>query len=283
MTPSPTTLLRLDGRDALDLLHRISTQHLRELPAGQCRGTLFCDFRGRVLHRAAVARTSDDSVWLLRPDAPGEELFAAIDKQIFRDQVRVEDLGARAGVVAVAARPDGAPGTIDQLDGVPTRVRLEGGVDFVIGAAADVAPLDEIARIRLGAPRHGYEVREDFNAFEVGLARHVHLDKGCFTGQEALLRMVTYHGVRRRLALIEGIGLVPAPNEALREGGEDAGVVTSVVTERATWTALAVVKRDAIERGAALATAAGTPVVRVTAFPDARPLGLPDPAEPAGR
>jgi len=54
-------------------------------------------------------------------------------------------------------------------------------------AAVPTAVLTEAARIRLGWPRHGHEIRDEFNAFEIGLARDVHLDKGCFTGQEALL------------------------------------------------------------------------------------------------
>jgi tRNA-modifying protein YgfZ len=275
MNPSASTLLRLDGRDALDLLHRISTQHLRDLAAGQCRWTLFCDFRGRVLHRAAVARASDDSVWLLRADAPGAELFAAIDRQIFRDQVRIEDLSARAAVVAVATA-GGEPGTVTDLDGLPTLAVLPGGVDLVVAPAAGVAALDEAARIRLGAPRHGHEVREDFNVFEVGLARDVHLDKGCFTGQEALLRMMTYGGVRRRLALLKGVGSTPAIAEALRQGDDEVGVVTSATAEGAGWVALGVVKRDAIERGGAFGFASGVACESVTAFPDARPAGLPE-------
>src|SRR5438477_804465 len=82
-----STVLRLEGRDALPLLHRISTQALLHLRPGHPRATLFCDFRGRLLHRAVVAVTSDGSVWLLRPDPPGAELAAVIDRHVFRDEV----------------------------------------------------------------------------------------------------------------------------------------------------------------------------------------------------
>src|SRR5689334_24827944 len=47
-------------------------------------------------------------------------------------------------------------------------------------------------RIRAARPRHGHEVTSSFTPFEVGLAHEVHLDKGCFTGQEALMRLITY-------------------------------------------------------------------------------------------
>src|SRR5258708_30189949 len=116
MTPPTATLIRLDGRDALDLLHRISTQRLRDLEPGHCRTTLFCDFRGRVRHRAAVARTADGSVWLARPDSPGQELLAAVDGQIFRDDVRLGELGAEHTLVAVAASGAAAPRMVSGRD-----------------------------------------------------------------------------------------------------------------------------------------------------------------------
>src|SRR5258706_3934928 len=187
MTLPTTTLIRLDGRDALDLLHRISTQQLRDLQPGRCRTTLFCDFRGRVQHRAGVARTADGAVWLVRPDAPGADLIGVVDRQIFRDDVRLVDLSDGHRVGAAAAAAPSARGTVDDRDGLPVALRLEGGIDWRVDPNPEDPGLDEAARIRLGWPRHGHEVRDAFNAFEVGLARDVHLDKGCFTGQEALL------------------------------------------------------------------------------------------------
>jgi folate-binding protein YgfZ len=277
-----STLIRLTGRDALDLLHRITTQHLRDLEPGRCRTTLFCDFRGRVQHRVAVARGVDDTVWLARADAPGAELLAVLDRQIFRDDVKLEDLSASSAVTLAPAAAGAEASTLEEHDGAPMRLHLEGDVDLAVNDSS-VAPLDEPGRIRLGVPRHGHEIRDAFNAFEIGLARDVHLDKGCFTGQEALLRMMTYGGVRRRLALLEGTGTQPAAGDALRRDDQDAGVITSVGSEGGGWIALAVLRRDALtdENSAALTTAAGAATfASVKPFPDARPLGLPDSPAP---
>src|SRR2546427_12639350 len=89
-----STLLRLEGRDALAVLHRLSAAFLDDLVPGQARATLFCDFRGRLLHRVIVVVTSDRAVWLLRDDAPGAALAAHLDHHVFREDVRVSDLGA---------------------------------------------------------------------------------------------------------------------------------------------------------------------------------------------
>ena len=78
------TLLRLEGKDSLALLHRISTQSLLELAPGQACATLFCDYRGRLLHRAWVAVTSDHVVWLVRDDAPTLPLADFVERFIFR-------------------------------------------------------------------------------------------------------------------------------------------------------------------------------------------------------
>src|SRR5258706_12135430 len=82
------TLLCLEGRDALALLHRISTQSLLDLAPGQAAATLFCDFRGRLLHRAIVAVTRDRVVWLLRDDAPALPPAAFLARFLFREDVR---------------------------------------------------------------------------------------------------------------------------------------------------------------------------------------------------
>ena len=279
MTPA-TTLIRLEGRDALDLIHRISTQHLRDLTPGECRATSFCDFRGRVQHRAIVACTAPQVAWLVRADAPGAELFAQVDRQLFRDDVRMEDWSDRADITSMRSFDGSAAGTVESRDGVPVRLHVASGIDLVIGDSETGTPLDETTRIRLGHPRHGHEIREDFNALEVGLAHDVHLNKGCFTGQEALLRMMTYSGVRRQLARLEGEGTAPSAGETLRRGDTDAGVVTSVANEGAAWSALAVVRRDALDSGEALAGSHGARVSRATAFPDLRPLGLPEAPAP---
>src|SRR5262245_44455690 len=93
---SGSTVIRLEGRDALGLLHRISTQSLEELAPGHVRSTLFCDFRGRLLHRAAVALSRDGVVWLVRPDSAPEQLAGHIERHVFREDVRVAAEGALA-------------------------------------------------------------------------------------------------------------------------------------------------------------------------------------------
>jgi len=296
-----TTLVRLEGAETLDLLHRISTQDMSDLAPGMARATLFCDFRGRLLHRAIAARTADGAVWLLRDDAGTAELIAYLERFIFRESVRVADRGERGAVVGVAGGVGLEPGTVRERDGVIEAVQVDAefGMEVVAVASpttpARTAPpaeaqapaptaaavLDpaqevaEVARIRAGRPRHDHEIAEAFNPFEVNLAHEVHLDKGCFTGQEALQRLVTYHSVRRRLVRLSGRGTPPAAPADACAGDAVVGRLTSVAREGDGWIGLAVVRNEACDSGEALTIEGREPVREAVPFERTRPLGRP--------
>jgi folate-binding protein YgfZ len=262
-----STALRVTGRDALSLLHRVTSHALLDLAVGDARATLWCDFRGRLQHRAVMARADEDTLWLLRWDAPGAELAAAIDKSVFRDDVRIEDLSETHGVI-LAAGPSGGSGARFE-NGVPQEAWTGDGTRLVLG---DVEPLREDARIALLHPRHGHEIVETFNPFEVGLAHEVHLAKGCFTGQEALQRLITYDSVRRRplhVRLAESRDVqLPAD---VHTSGEKAGVLTSLAGREG----IAIVRRGAIADRQAMSLADGTALEVIAAPSLERPLGRP--------
>jgi folate-binding protein YgfZ len=282
----PSTAVLLEGRDALPVLHRISTNALADLAPGGARATLFCDFRGRLLHRAVVAMGQEGAVWLLRDDAPGEPLVAYVEHHVFREEVRLTDLSFAWSVRRQTAPPIGAPlrnarAPVAEPGGMPSLVELESGEVYAPSPRSEHAEPPEAsealerARIESGRPAHGREIHEDFNPFEVGLGGEVHLNKGCFTGQEALMRLVTYRSVRRRLVRIEGTGVTPLVPADLIADGRAAGRLTSAVAApdgAATWIGLAVVRHEAIE-GAGLSLA-GSPVEVAHVFPQPRPAGL---------
>ena len=274
LSGTPATLLRLSGADALAVLHRISTQSLVDLEPGSCRMTLFCDFRGRLLHRAAVARGREGAVWLVREDAPAEELAAHLDRHIFRENVRVEeDAAHRGGVRAVPGGFGLAAGTVVEQGGAPFRLEIGPSFGLEVGERSS-DPDAERLRILAGRPRHGHEIAPAFNPFEVGLAHEVHLDKGCFTGQEALLRLVTYGGVRRRLALVTGAGGAPGVPRDLLNRSKVAGVLTSSAGAEPGWAGLAVIRHEALEAPSDLEVEGAGTVGRPQAFPATHPLGL---------
>lgn len=282
--PAPTlsTLLRLTGRDALDLLHRISTQSLEDLGAGEQRATLFCDFRARLLFRAHVARLHDDSVWLVHELAPGAALAAHLDRHIFREDVKVEDWSDRLTVRGRIHSPARVGAPVLVVDDLPGRLVVADGVALEI-LPAGVAPLTafqlqtwELSRIATGRPRHGHEISDAFHPFEVGLWDDVHLSKGCYTGQEVLQRLVTYRSVRRHLARVAAAGAPPATPVAVCVGDERVGTVTSAIAAGTGWAGLAVLGDRAFESGAEVSVEDGAALSEIAPFAARPPRGLPE-------
>jgi folate-binding protein YgfZ len=220
-----------------------------------------------------VAVLADLTVWLLRDDAPAAELAEHLERHIFREDARVADAGAGYAVRAVEGGFDLTPGTLDEEGGVPRRLQLAPGFGLAVEPGAPLPPsaADERARIESGRPRHGHEIHLDFNPFEVGLAHEVHLSKGCFTGQEALMRLVTYQSVRRRLVRLEAAG-GPPPHRDLMLEGRPVGRLTSLIERPGGWVGLAVIRSDAIEGKPEIA---GAVLAAIETFPETRPLGLP--------
>ncbi len=279
-TPVPalqtaSTALRLTGRDVLTVLHRTSTNVLVDLPAGTARATLFCDFRGRLLHRAVVAHARDGSVWLLREDAPGEPLAAWVDRHVFREDVTLDDRSAALAVRRVRD-PGGPLGELIEDAGHPRYVRTEAPFALLVGEPEPrLDPSDDGDRVEFGHAANGHEIAEEFTPYEANLWSEVHLSKGCYTGQEALQRLVTYDSVRRQLMRTGGEGAPPATPCDVRAAGETVGRVTTAIPDGGRWIGLAIVRRTVLESSASIALADGRALDPPFAFPEGRPQGRP--------
>lgn len=185
-----------------------------------------------------------------------------------------------AGLPAAPAGPDRAAVTL----GLVVH-RTAVGVDLV-GTSATAAiealgragvaraPLGvwELARIERGLPRWGHELTDDVLAEEAGLlGSHVHLDKGCYPGQETVARVHNLGQVQRRLAGLRFEGAeLPAPRADLRtEDGRRAGQVRSVARHPDLGPiGLAYVRQVAPDGSRVLAGDCAATVVELPFYPD---------------
>jgi folate-binding protein YgfZ len=100
-------------------------------------------------------------------------------------------------------------------------------------AAAGVPALDgalaEVARIAAGEPRTGAEITADYFPMEVGLDDAIDYGKGCYLGQEPIVRIRDRGHINWRLVRLEVDGPDdPAPGDALESDVKArAGRVTS--------------------------------------------------------
>jgi folate-binding protein YgfZ len=123
--------------------------------------------------------------------------------------------------------------------------------------AASVAPETlEACRIEAGRPLFGTDMDESTIPLEAGIEdRAISLTKGCYVGQEIIIRVLHRgHGrVARRLVgiTLDPSSAVPGPGDVLRSGDRHIGSVTSAVRSPALDRpiALGYVHRDFVEPG----------------------------------
>lgn len=123
------------------------------------------------------------------------------------------------------------------------------------GASEIDGPLVDTLRIEAGVPKFHRDMDEETIPLEAGIeSRAISLTKGCYVGQEVIIRVLHRgHGrVARRLVglTLEG-DVIPPPAAAVHSGDREVGRVTSSAVSPALHrpVALAYVHRDFVAQG----------------------------------
>jgi folate-binding protein YgfZ len=260
--------LIVTGRERKDLLHRLATNAILPLHAGQGTSTCFCTNKGRLIDWTPVLDRGDD---LLILSANPERLAGHIAQYTITEDVTVRNYMAieivicgpgAAGFLGVSLAP--WQFTDADLGGVRVQiVRIEPlfGDAYAILAPDAVAlrrlllergrqldpPDVDALRVEWGIPAVPNEINEERNPWELGLDESISLTKGCYIGQEIIARIHTYKKLRKKLA---GLRLAApcAPGTKLTRAGAEVAEVTTVAGDRA----LALVDIECLAPGTAL-------------------------------
>ena len=260
-------ILRCTGADRIGFLHRLTTGSVQATGVGAGCHSLLLDSKGHVLGDLRVC-VRPDEVRLVVAATAGQGLATSLARYAVMDdfavavepEIAVKVLcGPRA---AQALRAAGVPvpedfvtqplwshADADSPFGLLWLVRSHDlGSDglWAFGAAtacaALAATLDlagvptlapevaEALRIEAGEPRLGAEITGDVLPMEVGLAAALDHKKGCYLGQETIVRARDRGLVRRRLAGLRlcGDGMPAAGDGIAFETNLAAGRVTSI-------------------------------------------------------
>lgn len=217
-------VVRISGADRLTWLHSLTTQFFENLEPGRQIEALVLSPLGHVEH--AFRGADDGTNFVAHLDVGrGPALIAFLDSMRFMMRVDVTDVTAEQ---AVCWRPDAdlnAPGRYDVID----RGQLEKYADAV-GPACGLWAFDAL-RIARGEPRIGVDTDHRTIPNEVGwVPSAVHLDKGCYRGQETVARVHTLGRPPRRLTLLHLDGSenrLPVPGSTAQAAGRDVGFVGS--------------------------------------------------------
>lgn len=239
-------VIRVTGPDRLRWLHSLTSQHLESLPAGQASDALVLSPHGHVEHHLQLV---DDgaATWVHVEPGTATALVGWLDSMRFWAQVQVEELSS---AYAVVLAPAGVPGAAQRttrhgVESFVARTALPGIVD---GPLAGVWALEAL-RVAAGQPRLGRETDHRTIPHEVGwIETAVHLDKGCYRGQETVARVQNLGRPPRRLVLLHLDGsdsVLPGHGDLVLSGDRPVGVVTTAARHYELGPlALAVVKRS---------------------------------------
>jgi len=255
------------GADRVRFLHGIVTGNVAGTPVGGGCPSALLTPKGHVVADMRMF-VRDDDIWIVVDAGQGEAVAGTLSRYAIMDDfaaaprpdfafssllgpaaaARLAAIGFDPGALATA--PPLAHATVAAADGTVlwlARVRELGADGFWLGAppaglasvhdrlaAAGTPALDpaaaEAARIVAIEPRFGAEITPDYFPMEVGLNAAIDYAKGCYLGQEPIVRIRDRGHINWRLVGLDVVGPGdPAPHDALESDTKPkAGRVTSV-------------------------------------------------------
>ncbi|MEU5954822.1 folate-binding protein [Streptomyces sp. NPDC047525] len=251
-------VVSVSGPDRLSWLHLLLTQHVTELPVGQATEALILSAHGHIEH-ALYLVDDGETVWAHVEPGTQDALVAYLESMKFFNRVEVAD---RTDEFAVVYLPAGSIAPVP--DGVVVRETAHGRDLFLPRAslesyAAENGPAIgilayEALRVEAHRPRLGFETDHRTIPHELGwIGTAVHLQKGCYRGQETVARVQNLGKPPRRLVFLHLDGSevhLPVAGTELRlasegEEGRKLGFITTAVRHHELGPiALALVKRN---------------------------------------
>ena len=295
-------VLEVTGRDRAKFLHAMLSNDIASLAPGHgCAATLL-DVHGKVQVVVRVLAL-EDRILVVTPPGHAERTNEALDTYLFSEKAYFRDASEEHAMFLLAgpeapslvervagALPPEAPWThiAATLGGTPVRLVRGAGETgeaeiLVIAGAADGATVRdsciaagarpvgpavaESLRVEAGTPAFPADIGPTVLLPEVPFSDLVSYAKGCYIGQEVVVRIRDRGHVNRLLRglVVEG-DAVPGAGATVTAGDAEIGKVTS-----ATWSqdlarpiALAMVRRQHAEAGTAVAVRVGDVTVPAT-------------------
>jgi folate-binding protein YgfZ len=245
--------ISVSGSEAVMFLNGLITNDLKTLAENRWMSAAFPNVQGRLLAAVRVIRRADDLL-LDTEAATREKVLKIIERFTLAGDFRVADLTQATRHISLQGR--GASELVEKIYGVKdlprdgvwqndevTIVRAthtgEDGFD-IIGPLALVMPgatpvserVEEILRIEAGIGRYGRDMDESSVVTETNLDDAVSYTKGCYLGQEIIVRIKHRGHVAKKLT---GVVFEPHQNSEIEAGAvikstddKDIGRITSL-------------------------------------------------------
>jgi tRNA-modifying protein YgfZ len=243
-------VVRVTGADRLGWLHSLTTQQLEHLAPGSSTEALLLSPHGHVEHHLRLV-DDGETTWITVEPSSAAALVEFLDRMRFLMRVDVADVSTDWAVVfePVRSAHSAFVSVVTPL-GREVLVPRSDLPQYAAGAGPAAGVLAyEAMRIAAHEPRLGLDTDHRSIPNELGwVPGPVHLDKGCYRGQETVARVHTLGRPPRRLVMLHldgSVNRLPAPGTPVLLDGTDVGFVGSAARHFELGPiALALVKRN---------------------------------------
>lgn len=264
-------VIAVSGPDAKAFLHNLLSQKLDDVQAGFAAGAADLDIQGHVLHHMDLVFTGE-TFFLDVPAAQFDSLKDFLTKMIFWSEVTVDE--ADLAVISVLGIPLPAPAATvaeravfwpgcPRQDILVPRAELSAAVTELESHGGSVAGLMTFTaeRVKAREPELAADLDDKTIPHEVphwirrsdDHPAFVHLEKGCYRGQETVARVENLGRSPRLLVLLYLDGSAPEapePGADITLGGRRVGRLGTVVDDCDLGPiGLGLVKRSALNQG----------------------------------
>lgn len=302
---SHRSVISVSGADRAEFLNNLLTQKLDDAVDGFSASALDLDIQGHILHQADVTVVGD-TYYLDVPSQQASTFVNFLRKMVFWSQVDIElpELGILTllGNIELPAEVRKKAAFVREVDWGALR-----RTDFAVPRSEMPALVEALdiplaglmaftaERVKANEPELGIDLDEKSIPHEapVLIARGsrraaVHLEKGCYRGQETVARVENLGRSPRLLVVLHLDGSAPhdpEPGDPITAGGTRAIGRLGTVVHDCDYgpIALALVKRSALDKPQLEITPgeeSGRSVLAATIDPDSLPV---DEGEKAGR
>ena len=242
---SHLSVIAVSGDDRLKWLHDLTTQYLMDFGAGVWAAAMILDPQGHVEYQFNLVDDGSASYLVIDPQFI-EGLITYLNKMRFMLRVEVRDATSEFAVMR-------APGVANEIGGpfalVP-RAELDEMKEAFNSTAMQVGTWAlDAERVAAGRPRHGIDT--DFKTIpnELGVLNGaVHMNKGCYRGQETVAKIYNLGKPPRRLVMLHLDGhavVMPPSGTPVMNGEVQVGFLGTVARHHELGPiALAIVKRN---------------------------------------
>ena len=232
-------IIELKGNDALDLVHRIATNSVKDLPKEGVRNTIFTSEKGRFI--GVTTLLNFENYQLLVCDRISKmKIMSWIRKYVISDDVEVNDANSKYNLLELCGPQSESFATLvcgnvaNEMQSNTFKImHTENILFFLIKLSGErgfnkfwfLADFEnskrlidymkenkgvfnfnlvgeeayDVYRIEQGIPIAPNEINDDYNPLESGLISLIDFKKGCYIGQEVIARLDSYDKVQKKL------------------------------------------------------------------------------------